>query len=84
MECVAACSAQDALQLALPPLENAPRRARWARRRLGPIAVACVLMYFLLAVVLFARATNHWKAEMPRSVYLRLVPYADQVTHPGM
>ena len=84
MECVAACSAQDALQLALPPRQSAPLRERWTKRTLGPVAVACVLMYLLLAVVLFARMTNHWKTEMPRSVYLRLVPYADQVTHPGM
>jgi polyferredoxin len=84
MECVAACSAQDALQLALPPRQSAPLRERWTKRTLGPVAVVCVLMYLLLAVVLFARMTNHWKTEMPRSVYLRLVPYADQVTHPGM
>jgi polyferredoxin len=84
MECVAACSAQDALQLALPPRQNAHRRERWTRRELGPVAVACVLMYLLLAVVLFARAINHWNTETPRSVYLRLVPHADQVTHPGM
>lgn len=88
MACIAACPAQDALQLALPPRRYAspvPQPAqRWVRRALSPFAVACVLAYLFFGFVLFARATNHWNSDLPREVYLQLVPRANQLTHPGI
>ena len=81
MECVASCPAQDALQFALPPRKNANPAVRWYRRKLGPVAVAAVLAYVFFGLVLLAKATNHWQTDMPRSVYMELVPNANELSH---
>jgi len=84
MECVAACPAQNALQLALPPTRAQAPARRWSRRALGPLVLAGALAYIFLAVVLLAKATNHWQTNLPRAVYLNLVPHANDTTHPGI
>ena len=84
MECVAACSAQDALQFALPPRRASSPADRWRRRVLTPLTVCGVLAYIFFGLVLFARATNHWQTILPQSVYMQLVPQANSLTHPGM
>jgi polyferredoxin len=84
MECVAACSAQNALQLALPPRQASSPAERWRRRVVAPAAVCAALAYIFFAVFLLARATNHWQTDLPQSVYMQLVPRANQLTHPGM
>ncbi len=84
MACVAACPVQDALQFSLPPRRVVAPEQRWYRRALGPLAVAGILAYIFIGLVLFARATNHWQTNMPRAVYMDLVPHANEVTHPGM
>ena len=84
MECVAVCSAQNALQLALPPRKAGTPAERWRRRVLTPVAVCAVLAYIFFGLVLFARSTNHWQTDLPKSVYMQLVPRANQLTHPGM
>ena len=84
MVCIAACPAENALQFALPPKRAAAPAQRWYRRAIGPIAVTVVLAYIFLGLVLWARASNHWQTNVPREVYLRLVPRASQVSHPGI
>lgn len=84
MQCVAVCPAQNALQLALPPTRAQFPAQRWTRRALGPLAFTAALAYIFFAVVLLARATSHWQTDLPREVYLELVPHADEVSHPGM
>ncbi|MGB6827909.1 MAG: 4Fe-4S binding protein, partial [Terracidiphilus sp.] len=84
MECIAVCPAENALQLSLPPRRSAVSAQRWLRRALSPVAVACLLAYLFVAVVLFARATSHWQTHLPNDVYRDLIPNANQVTHPGM
>jgi polyferredoxin len=84
MECVAACSTQDALQFALPPRRADTPAERWRRHVISPLAFCAVLAYIFFGVVLFARATNHWQTNLPQSVYMQLVPRANQLTHPGM
>ncbi|MGC2162174.1 MAG: 4Fe-4S binding protein, partial [Silvibacterium sp.] len=83
MACVAACSSESALQFALPLKEAAFAAQRWNRRVLGPLAIAGVLAYIFFSVVLLARATNHWQTNIPRAVYMSLVPHANQASHPG-
>jgi polyferredoxin len=83
MACVAACPAQNALQFALPPRKEDSAMARWSRRTVGPAALAAAIAYLFFGVILLARATNHWQTNVPRSVYLQLVPQASQLTHPG-
>ncbi len=84
MECVAVCSTQDALQFALPPRHAHTSDERWRRRVITPLVFCAVLAYIFFGVVLFARATNHWQTRLPQSVYMQLVPRANQLTHPGM
>jgi polyferredoxin len=84
MECVAACSTQDALQFALPARRADTPAERWRRRAITPLAFCAILAYIFFGVVLFARATNHWQTNLPQSIYMQLVPRANQLTHPGM
>jgi len=84
MECVAACSAQNALQFSLPPRRANTSDERWRRRVLSPLAICGVLAYIFFGLFLVARATNHWQTNLPRSVYMQLVPRANSLTHPGM
>ncbi len=84
MACVAVCSAQDALQLALPPKRAAEPAQRWRRRALGPLLVIGILAYIFFAFILTAKATSHWQTNLPRSVYMHLVPNTNELSHPGM
>lgn len=84
MACVAACPAQDALHLALSPRSTTAPAQRWRRRTLSPAVVCAVLAYIFFGIVLFARATSHWQTNIPQSVYMQLIPRANQLTHPGM
>jgi len=83
MACVAACPAENALQFALPPRRAAAPAQRWYRRALGPVAVTAALAYIFLGLVLWAHATGHWETDVPRDLYMRLVPRANSATHPG-
>jgi len=84
MACVAACPAQDALQFSLPPRRSAAPGQRWFRRALSPLAAAAVLAFIFFGTILYARVTNHWKAELPSAVYIRLVPHVSESSHPGV
>lgn len=84
MACVAACPAENALQFALPPRRSAAAEQRWYRRAISPLALAGILAYIFFGLVLWARATNHWQTLVPDEVYMRLVPQANTVTHPGI
>jgi len=83
MACVAACPVENALQFALPP-RPAITAGRWRGRVAGPRTVAAALACIFLGVVLFARMTGHWRTNLPQEIYARLVPHANEVTHPGM
>jgi len=83
MMCVAACSTQDALQFALPPRRVASSPQRWFHRALGPWVVAGVLAVLFVMPILYARATGHWKTNLPGEMYRELVPEADSLSHPG-
>jgi ferredoxin len=83
MACVAACSAENALQLALPPWRNAAPAQRWVRRAASPLVVAALLACIFFGVTVYAKATGHWQTNLPRAVYLDLIPSANRLTHPG-
>lgn len=84
MECVAVCPAQDALQFSLPPRRADEATERWRNLVLTPTVVTIVLACLFFGVVGYAKATGHWNTNLPRSVYLELVPHANEVAHPGM
>jgi len=84
MACVADCPAQDALQFALPPRKATAPAQRWFRRAASPLAVAAILACIFLGFAAYARITGHWQTNLPRAVYLELVPHANEAAHPGM
>lgn len=72
LECVAACPAAGALQLS--PLGSKRRVPSWA--------VAAGIAAIFLGMVSYAKATGHWRTDLPSDVYERLVPRADEFGHP--
>lgn len=84
MECIAACPAEGALQFSLPPRRAAESKERWRNLVLAPVTVVIILACLFFGFVGYAKATGHWNTNLPRSVYLELVPHANEVSHPGM
>jgi polyferredoxin len=82
LQCVAACPAENALQFALPARKAATAERRWYRRTLSPVVVVCVIAYLFFGIVLYARVTGHWKSDLPREMYMQLVPNTDHMSHP--
>jgi polyferredoxin len=77
MECVAVCPAKGALDMALVvPAMKARKVPAWA------IAAGIAVLFF--GVVGWAKASGHWNSDIPRQVYMELIPEAQQLTHPGM
>ena len=87
MECVAVCPAQNALQLSLPPRRisageiGRAKGSRWRNRVVEPSVVAATLASIFLGFYLVARATGHWQTDMPRHVYMQMVPHANEYSH---
>jgi polyferredoxin len=81
MECVAVCPAENALQLSLVPRRDATAAARWRNRVVEPRMVAAVLALVFFGLIGVARATGHWQTNIPRAVYMQLVPHADEYGH---
>ncbi len=83
------CPAENALQLSLPPRrprtsERLPAEAiaaRWRHRALKPQIVAAVLALVFFGLIGAARATGHWQTNIPREIYMQLVPNADNYGH---
>lgn len=84
MACVSACPVEHGLQFSLPPRRNAQRLERWAGRIVKPGVAAAILAGIFFGMVFFARATGHWQTNVPRAIYMNLIPHANEVTHPGM
>lgn len=84
MACIASCPAEGALQFSLPQGHNPVQLLPRYRRAVTPLAMAAILSGIFLGVILFARATNHWKTEVPDAVYQQLVPNANLAAHPGL
>jgi len=75
LECVAVCPAKDTLAMTIP--------SGWHKRRALPAwSIAAGIAVLFLGLVAYARVTNHWNTEIPRQVYLQLVPQASEQSHP--
>jgi polyferredoxin len=83
MSCIAACPAADALQFSLAPRKRSDPAQRWKGRRLQPVAVAAIALGIFLSITLYARATGHWKTNLPREVYLNLLHGTDSAPGAG-
>jgi polyferredoxin len=81
MECVAVCPAKDALQIsiwAVPARAQKPRQAP----ALSAWSLAAGIAVLFLGIVGYAKTAGIWQTNVPRSVYIELVPQADQASHP--
>jgi len=85
MECVAVCPAENALQLALSRRGSAPAAGtpgtRWRGRTVQPRTVVAVLALLFFGLIGAAYATGHWQTDIPRDVYMQLIPHADDYGH---
>jgi polyferredoxin len=75
LECVAICPAKDALTIAVP--------AGWQKWRAVPgwsMAAGIALIFF--GLVCYAKVAGHWSTDLPKQVYLQLVPSANEQQHP--
>lgn len=72
MECVAICPAKDALKLT------------WVvpHRKIPAWAIAAAIAVIFAGVVSWARLTGHWNSDIPPTVYLQLIPHAQELRHP--
>jgi polyferredoxin len=71
MQCVAECPAAGALMLAAP-----------GRKRVPAWLFAAGVAAIFLGVCACAQWTGHWRTDLPTSVYMDLVPRANEFTHP--
>jgi polyferredoxin len=76
LECVAVCPARDALTLSVP--------AGLRKRRAIPVwSMAAGIAIIFFGLVGYAKYSNYWNTELPKHVYLELVPAAEQQQHPA-
>jgi polyferredoxin len=71
MECVADCPAAGALFMAAP-----------RRRRVPAWAVGAGIAALFLGICGLAQWQGYWNTNLPADLYFRLVPHANEFTHP--
>ncbi len=75
LECVAICPAKDALAMSVLA---SPRK----RRAIPAWSMAAGIAILFLGMVGYAKATGQWNTNLPKQVYLQLVPNASEQHHP--
>lgn len=70
--CVAVCPVDGALEM----------RTLARRRKIPAMHVAVGVLAVFLIVVGVARATGHWRSDVPESIFFDLIPHADELAHP--
>jgi polyferredoxin len=71
LECVAECPAAGALMMAAPRRRPVPA---WA------MAVGVAALF--LGICGLAQWAGYWRTELPSDIYFRLIPHANEFTHP--
>jgi len=75
LECVAVCPAKDTLTMSVS--------AGWQKRRAIPAwSMAAGIAIIFFGLVGYAELTGHWNTDLPKQVYLQLVPNASEQEHP--
>ncbi len=75
MECVAICPAKDALAMKITvPTTRKPAIAGWQ------MAAGIAVIFF--GLVGYAKFTDHWRTPVADAVFLKLVPMANEQSHP--
>ena len=75
LECVAVCPAKDTLTLSVPVgLRKHRAVPAWS------MAAGIAIIFF--GLVGYAKFNRHWNTDLPKQVYLQLVPNASEQQHP--
>jgi polyferredoxin len=76
LECIAVCPVQGALRVSYPEIRKNHARPMpaWA------MSAGIAALFF--GIVGYAKTAGYWKTDLPRSVYMQLVPHADEAAHP--
>ncbi|MFY9905007.1 MAG: 4Fe-4S binding protein [Terriglobales bacterium] len=75
LECVAVCPAKDTLTMSVPlGVRKSRAISAWS------MAVGIAILF--LGVVGYAKVTGQWNTNLPKQVYLQLVPNANEQEHP--
>jgi polyferredoxin len=75
LECVAVCPAKDALVMSLPAgLRKGCAIPAWS------MAAGIAIIFF--GLIGYAKLAGHWDTDLPKQVYLQLVPAASEQQHP--
>jgi len=75
LECVAVCPAKDTLTMSvLAGLQK--------RRAIPAWSMAAGIAIIFFGIVGYAKVTGQWNTNLPKQVYLRLVPNASELRHP--
>jgi len=75
LECVAVCPAKDTLTMSLPA-------GLRTRRTVPPWSMATGIAIIFFGLIGYARFAGHWNTDLPKEVYLQLVPRASEQQHP--
>ena len=75
LECVAICPAKDALTMSVLAGEQ-------KRRAIPAWCMAAGIAILFLGMVGYAKVTGQWNTNLPKQVYLELVPNASEQHHP--
>ncbi len=75
LECVAICPAKDTLTMSVLAGEQ-------KRRAIPAWCMAAGIAILFLGMVGYAKVTGQWNTNLPREVYLQLVPNASEQHHP--
>jgi polyferredoxin len=75
LECVAVCPAKETLTMSVP--------AGLRKRRAIPAwSMAAGIAIIFFGLVAYAKFAGHWNTDLPKQVYLQLVPSASEQQHP--
>ena len=72
---MAVCPAKDALVMSLPV-------GLRKRRAIPAWSMAAGIAIVFFGLVGYAKLTHRWDTDLPKQVYLQLVPYAAEQQHP--
>jgi polyferredoxin len=75
LECVAVCPAKETLTMAVS-------LGAGKRRTIPAWSIAAGIAILFLGMASFAKVTGHWNTNLPKQVYLQLVPEASEQEHP--
>jgi len=76
------CPAKGTLQMSMPTRVGSPVDEARPAPALPAWALAVGIAALFLGIFGYAKTAGMWQTNLPRTVYIELVPQADQASHP--